>query len=114
MNELSAILSALAEPTGGSVLATLVTVQGSSYRRPGARLLLKDSGRRVGSISGGCLEEDVIARAATVARTGQADLVTYDTTSENDLVWGVRNGVAETRWAVAARGREVPDMIPAW
>ena len=32
----------------------------------------------------------------------------------NDVVHGVRNGVVETRWSVAARGREAPELIPAW
>ena len=90
MKELSAIVAALtgseAQP---SVLATLVSVAGSSYRRPGARLLVGTDGSRIGSISGGCLEEDVIARAAKVQATGTPDAVVYDTTSENDLVWGV-------------------------
>lgn len=93
MKELPAIVAALlARPTQASVLATLVSVEGSSYRRPGARLLLLSDGRRVGSISGGCLEEDVIARAAQVRATGQADAVVYDTSAENDLVWGVGLG----------------------
>jgi xanthine/CO dehydrogenase XdhC/CoxF family maturation factor len=94
MKELSAILARLLAPNAveGSVLATLVTVEGSSYRRPGARLLVAPSGERIGSISGGCLEEDVLARARVVATSGQAELVVYDTTSENDLVWGVGLG----------------------
>ena len=75
-----------------SVLATLVTVEGSSYRRPGARLLLSDDGTRIGSVSGGCLEEDILERARTVAATGAPQLALYDTTSENDLVWGVGLG----------------------
>lgn len=91
--ELSDLIRSL---TGGGAqagaLATLVTVAGSSYRRPGARLLLRGDGSRVGSISGGCLEEDVIARSARVIQTRQAELVTYDTRSENDLVWGVGLG----------------------
>lgn len=74
------------------MLATLVAVAGSSYRRPGARLLLTPDGARTGSISGGCLEEDVLARARRVALSGAAELVTYDTTAENDLVWGVGLG----------------------
>ena len=73
-------------------LVTLVAVSGSSYRRPGARLLIESDGSRVGSISGGCLEADVIARAARVRATGAAEVVVYDTTSENDLVWGVGLG----------------------
>jgi xanthine dehydrogenase accessory factor len=93
MKELSAIVAALtgseAQP---SVLATLVSVAGSSYRRPGARLLVQADGSRIGSISGGCLEEDVMARAARIQLTGTPDAVVYDTTSENDLVWGVGLG----------------------
>jgi xanthine/CO dehydrogenase XdhC/CoxF family maturation factor len=93
MKELQAIVAALLAPTAGpAVLATLVQVQGSSYRRPGARLLLTADGRRLGSISGGCLEEDVAARAARVRETGEPEAVVYDTTSENDQVWGVGLG----------------------
>jgi len=93
MNELHAILAAITTPAlGGRVLCTLVHTAGSSYRRPGARMLVLADGTRIGSISGGCLEEDAIARAVVVARTGRAELVVYDTTSENDLVWGVGLG----------------------
>jgi xanthine dehydrogenase accessory factor len=93
MKELQAIVRRLTSATcGTSVLATLVTVEGSSYRRPGARLLVLADGTRIGSISGGCLEEDVMARAQRVLVTGVAESVVYDTTSENDLVWGVGLG----------------------
>jgi xanthine/CO dehydrogenase XdhC/CoxF family maturation factor len=93
MNELQTIIRHLTASTGNAgVLATLVTVEGSSYRRPGARLLLTAEGDRLGSISGGCLEEDVLVRARAVATGGQAELVVYDTSSENDLVWGVGLG----------------------
>jgi xanthine dehydrogenase accessory factor len=93
MKEIEMIVRALLAPdSGGAVLATLVNVAGSSYRRAGARLLLTDSGFRTGSISGGCLEEDVLARMNRVAATGCAEVAVYDTTSENDLVWGVGLG----------------------
>lgn len=93
MKELQAIVAALlADDARPAVLATLVSVEGSSYRRPGARLLVTADGARIGSISGGCLEEDVLARAARVSATGEPDAVVYDTTSENDLVWGVGLG----------------------
>lgn len=93
MKELQAIVRALLAPgTGETVLATLTAAAGSSYRRPGARLLLLPDGTRVGSISGGCLEEDVLVRARRVLATGRAETVVYDTTSENDLVWGVGLG----------------------
>jgi xanthine dehydrogenase accessory factor len=93
MKEFQAIVRHLTSATcGTSVLATLVTVEGSSYRRPGARLLVLADGTRIGSISGGCLEEDVMARARRVLTTGVSESVVYDTTSENDLVWGVGLG----------------------
>lgn len=52
------------------VLATVIHVEGSSYRRPGARLLLADAGRYAGTISGGCLEADVTRRAAWKVQGG--------------------------------------------
>ncbi len=91
--ELQAILAALERhPEQAAVLATLVKVEGSSYRRPGARLLLLADGTRVGAISGGCLEEDVVARARQTLATGRPETVVYDTTTENDLVWGTGLG----------------------
>ena len=92
MKDLQAIVATLLKNDRPAVLATLVSVEGSSYRRPGARLLVTADGQRVGSISGGCLEEDVMARATNVQATGKPDAVVYDTTSENDLVWGVGLG----------------------
>jgi xanthine/CO dehydrogenase XdhC/CoxF family maturation factor len=94
MKEIHAIVRYLASAgaCAQSVLATLVTVEGSSYRRPGARLLVSDDGTRIGAVSGGCLEEDILARARQAAATGLAQLVVYDTTSENDLIWGVGLG----------------------
>jgi xanthine dehydrogenase accessory factor len=90
--ELQSIIHRLTEAASVAVLATLVTVEGSSYRRPGARLLLQSNGRRTGSISGGCLEEDLLAHCHQVQLSGVAQLVRYDTSSENDLVWGVGLG----------------------
>ena len=49
-------------------------------------------GTRIGSIGGGCLENDILLRNWTVAETGRADLVVSDTTSENDVVWRVGTG----------------------
>ncbi|MBP7143139.1 MAG: XdhC family protein [Opitutaceae bacterium] len=93
VTEISEIVHCLSQPdVYPAALATLVTVRGSSYRRPGARLLLTAQGVRTGSISGGCLEEDVLQHARTVLATGKPVVVTYDTTEENDLLWGVGLG----------------------
>ena len=93
MKETSQILTALASAHGeAAALATLIGVEGSSYRQPGARLLVWRDGSSLGSISGGCLEEDLVLRAKGVIATGRAEIATYDTTNENDLVWGVGLG----------------------
>lgn len=60
-------------------LATLVRAQGSSYRRPGARMLICSDGSTVGSLSGGCLEEEVVRRAFDVLRSGAPSLMSFDT-----------------------------------
>jgi xanthine dehydrogenase accessory factor len=60
-------------------LATLVRAEGSSYRRPGARMLICEDGTVVGSLSGGCLEEEVALRAREVMETGEPALITFDT-----------------------------------
>jgi xanthine dehydrogenase accessory factor len=63
---------------GGSALVTLVKAEGSSYRRPGARLLIGGSGGYAGTISGGCLEGEVVRKAAWMIRDG-AVVETYST-----------------------------------
>ncbi len=60
-------------------LATLVRTRGSSYRRPGARMLISADGKAVGSLSGGCLEEEVVEKACEVLRTGETTLMAFDT-----------------------------------
>jgi xanthine/CO dehydrogenase XdhC/CoxF family maturation factor len=92
MKELEAIVAHLCQAESGGVLATLTKVEGSSYRRPGARMLVAGGRIRIGSISGGCLEEDLVERSGRVAESGRAELVVYDTSAENDLVWGVGLG----------------------
>jgi len=75
-----------------TALATVVHVQGSSYRRPGARMLVTDDGQLTGAISGGCLEGDALRKARLVMVQQQAMLVTYDTTDEDDAKLGVGLG----------------------
>lgn len=60
-------------------LATLVRAHGSSYRRPGARMLITADGETVGVLSGGCLEEEVAMRAQEVIATGEPLLLSFDT-----------------------------------
>jgi xanthine/CO dehydrogenase XdhC/CoxF family maturation factor len=67
------------------VLATVVRVHGSSYRRPGARLLLTSGGRRAGSVSGGCLEADLVRKAWWLTDAGKCIVRRYDTTSDGEI-----------------------------
>jgi xanthine dehydrogenase accessory factor len=66
-------------PGQGFALATLVRAKGSSYRRPGARMLICEDGHTVGSLSGGCLEEEVASHAGGVLRTGTPVIMEFDT-----------------------------------
>jgi xanthine dehydrogenase accessory factor len=75
-----------------SALATVVQVDGSAYRRPGARMFVTASGQLTGAISGGCLEGDALRKAQAVIFQNKAKLVTYDTTDEDDQKFGVGLG----------------------
>ncbi len=75
-----------------TALATVVHVEGSSYRSPGARMLVEDNGRITGVISGGCLEGDALRRALQAINQGLNKLVTYNTLHEDDLEFGVQLG----------------------
>lgn len=61
-----------------SVLATVVALEGSSYRRPGVRMLISENGTLTGAVSGGCVEKEVVFQAASVFNTGAAKMMTYD------------------------------------
>lgn len=75
-----------------AALATVVKVRGSSYRSPGARMLITDDGRWVGSISGGCLEGDALRKARTVMMDKTPMTVTYDTREESNQNLGIGLG----------------------
>ncbi|MBD1387553.1 XdhC family protein [Mucilaginibacter rigui] len=75
-----------------SALATVVRVEGSSYRRAGARMLVTDDGQLTGAISGGCLEGDALRKARLVMVQQKPMLVTYDTTDDDDAKFGVGLG----------------------
>ncbi|WP_158829819.1 XdhC family protein [Mucilaginibacter lacusdianchii] len=75
-----------------TALATVVHVEGSSYRRAGARMLVTEDGQLTGAISGGCLEGDALRKARLAMAQRKAVLVTYDTTDEDDAKLGVGLG----------------------
>ncbi len=95
MKELKEILNAYDDSSGRgrrTALASVVHLDGSAYRRPGARMLVNDEGEMFGAISGGCLEGDALRKAMQVIIQGSSRLVTYDTSDEDDLTVGVQLG----------------------
>ncbi|MFA0965035.1 XdhC family protein [Roseivirga sp. BDSF3-8] len=93
MRELEAIISTYeGSPDRDFVLATVVHVEGSSYRKAGARMLVDEEGRMTGAISGGCLEGDALRKALHALHQGRNKLITYDTSDESDAVIGAQLG----------------------
>jgi xanthine dehydrogenase accessory factor len=94
MNELERIVreaATLATHHASYLLATVVRVRGSAYRRPGARMLIAGDRWLAGCVSGGCLEGDVMLRGEHRCKDGPA-IVTYDSTTEEDETIGVALG----------------------
>jgi len=74
------------------VLATIVSTEGSTYRKPGAMMLIDRDGGYEGMISGGCLEGDLLEHAARVFDSGEPAHITYDMSADEDLVWSLGIG----------------------
>lgn len=97
-SEIRSILSTFEEnqyQRKSAFLATVVGTQGSTYRRPGARLLITEDGQTVGLVSGGCLERDLFEHTQLMPDR-QAKIVTYDHTATEDILWGFGLGCTGT------------------
>lgn len=95
MKEIADILKAYQKALKANkktALATVVKVEGSSYRRPGARMLITEDGQLTGAISGGCLEGDALRKALSAIVQQENKLITYDTTDEEDAKIGIQLG----------------------
>ena len=95
MKEIEDIIAAYKKAQAANkktALATVVHVEGSSYRRPGARMLITEDGELTGAISGGCLEGDALRKALLAINQQQNKLVTYDSMDEEDNNIGIQLG----------------------
>ncbi|MFD2941635.1 XdhC family protein [Flavobacterium notoginsengisoli] len=95
MKEISEILKAYSKAKAAgkkTALATVVKVEGSSYRQPGARMLVTEEGELTGAISGGCLEGDALRKALLSIHQKQNKLITYNTSNEDDIELGLQLG----------------------
>src|SRR5712691_6997186 len=117
MSEISDVLAAiesLSEKGERMPLATIVAVRGSTYRRPGARLLVPEDGAPIGNLSGGCLEADVADVARVVMEEGRPRLAGWDLTADDDAVWGLGlgcNGAIEVFIEPAEKAAEVAGAL---
>lgn len=87
MNDLSRLLDALSQAQvdgQDAVIATVVKVEGSAYRRPGARMVIPQLGSATGTVSGGCLESDVSKKAWWLTAAGKPVIRTYSTGEDDD------------------------------
>ena len=95
MKEINDIISAYQKALAEGIrmaLATVVKVEGSSYRQPGARMLITEDGRLTGAISGGCLEGDALKKALLAIHQQRNKLITYDTSADSNTEFGVQLG----------------------
>jgi xanthine dehydrogenase accessory factor len=82
------ILNALQHSTAKSILATIIHIDGSAYLREGTSMLMMENGDRVGMVSPGCLEEDLLLRCKALLQSPYPQIVTYDLSSVDDYGWG--------------------------
>ena len=75
-----------------AVVATVVDVEGSAYRRPGAKMLVEEGGEGLGHITAGCLEDEVFELTAEVLAAGEPRIETYDLMNDDEDVWGLGVG----------------------
>ena len=108
------------------VLATVVATAGSTYRKPGARMLIMADGSYFGLLSGGCLEADLKLHAQQVIAGADARAVEYDMRGPDDILFGIgagcegamrvllepANASGPTAAALAAAGRSVRSGVP--
>ena len=94
------------------VLATIAETLGSTYRKPGAQMLIAPDASAAGLLSGGCLEADLMERARAVIETGAAVAIEYDTRSSDDILWGIGLGCEGAMRIVLTRIAPVNDYQP--
>ena len=117
MSELTDVLSAIESLSARDqrlALATIVAVRGSTYRRPGARLIVPEEGPPIGNISAGCLENEIAEVARAVMDEGRARVVAFDLTADDEAVWGWGlgcNGVIELFVEPAEKAAEVASAL---
>jgi xanthine dehydrogenase accessory factor len=89
---LESLLERAPQDLSARVLATVVATAGSTYRKPGARMLIMADGSYLGLLSGGCLEADLNIHARGVLESGIPRAVEYDMRGPDDILFGIGAG----------------------
>ncbi|BFH62999.1 XdhC family protein [Paenibacillus azoreducens] len=92
MEDIHRILEAMERNDQRSVLATIIHVNGSAYRKEGASMLFFEDGSQIGMLSTGCLEADLAERVPEILETGESRIYEFDMQSSDPLSWGEATG----------------------
>lgn len=87
MDDIYPILEVLEHP-GKKVLATIIRVQGSAYKREGSSMLFLENGKQIGMLTAGCVETDLAVKAEEIFKKQEAKVLHYNISAEDDLNWG--------------------------
>jgi len=79
-----------------AAVATIVAVDGSAYRREGARMLIEPDNRLTGVLSGGCVERELLAPAREVLASGAPRAIVFDLSADEEAIWGFGLGCSGT------------------
>ncbi len=90
--DIYSVIDKISLSTKMNVLATLVQVEGSAYRKVGAWMVMVENGTQTGMISGGCVETDLSERFNSILRENKSYMTSYNLMEEDDLIWGHGNG----------------------
>src|SRR5205814_7420487 len=107
-------IEAAAERGEQAAVATVVGTYGSAPRQPGAKYVVTEGGRYVGSVSGGCVESDVAERAQQIFAGGAANLIHYGVSDDDAFEVGLSCGGKIDVWLEKAQPelwREVRAML---
>lgn len=78
MQEIDQVMHAATTWRQRCVVATVVRTAGSSYRKPGAVMLVGEDGTTIGAVSGGCIEKEIVRRSQQVFSSNKPELIEYD------------------------------------
>ena len=89
----------------------MIRTEGPSYTKPGAQMLIAQSGEYAGLLSGGCLEGDLSERAARVLRTRNCEIARYDMRGPDDVLFGIGSGCEGALRVLGERAGDVASQL---